>query len=137
MDCETFFQAVDETVGESAADPSRTTTAQQCVFECFHPRVVERLGTDGLATRFNRSGIVWAPTGRRLGVQIRVPAAQDAAVQDALEDAPLSFERTDHRGVSAPDGEMVSILHFSARTDGVSEPTVRETLRAVAAAFRV
>lgn len=52
----------------------------------------------------------------------------------ALASAPFEFERTDHRGVGAPDGEMVSILHYSLRTANVSREELDATLAAVAEA---
>jgi hypothetical protein len=109
----------------------------QCVVDFFHPRIVERLGSDGLAVRFNRSGVVWAPSGGHFGAELRVPAGHDEAVRAALADAPVPFERSDHRGVGAPDGELVTVLHYSGRASDVSVTCRDETLDAVAAALDV
>lgn len=135
MACESFFQTVADRLGSHATDPTETVVGDQCVVEFYHPRVVDRLGTDSLVTRFNRSGLVWAPRGDRLGVKIRVIDSHRDAVREALEAAPVSFEETDHRVVGAPDGEMVTILHYSVRTGPVSEVDLEATLDAVAAAL--
>lgn len=137
MDCASFFETVSERLGAHAEDPSETVVGDQCVVEFYHPRVVERLGTDSLVTRFNRSGLVWATRGDRLGVKIRVPDPHRDAVADALEAAPYPFEEIDHRVVGAPDGEMVTVLHYSVRTGPVSESDLVATLDAVAAALDV
>jgi hypothetical protein len=136
MDCAAFFAAAEETL-ESAEDPKETTVGGQCVYEFYHPRVVAALGTDGLATRFNRSGVVWAPPARRFAAEIRVPDTHDDAVAAALGAAPLPFERTDHRGVSGPDGDVVTVLHFTTRQMDVSDDTLAATLSAVAEALAV
>lgn len=137
MDCESFFEAVSAVLGSLAHDPSQTAVGDQCVVEFYHPRVVDRLGTDSLVTRFNRSGLVWAPRGERLGVKIRVTDPHRDAVVDALAAAPYPFEETDHRVVGAPDGEMVTMLHFSLRTGPVSRSAFEDTLDAIAAALAV
>jgi hypothetical protein len=137
MDCASFFETVADRLGSHAADPTETVVGDQCVVEFYHPRVVERLGTDSLVTRFNRSGLVWAPRGDRLGVKIRVTDPHRDAVTAALAAAPFSFEETDHRVVGAPDGEMVTILHYSVRTGPVSEADLHSTLDAVAAALAI
>lgn len=135
MDCESFFESVADRLGSHATDPTETVVGDQCVVEFYHPRVVDRLGTDSLVTRFNRSGLVWAPRGDRLGVKIRVTDPHRDAVIEALEAAPFPFEETDHRVVGAPDGEMVTILHYSVRTGPVSEADLQSTLDAVAVAL--
>jgi hypothetical protein len=137
MTCESFFAAVDRVLGDRYRAPSSTATGGQCVVDFFHPRIVERLGTDGLAVRFNRSGVVWAAAGRHVGAELRIPAAHDDAVRAALAPAPLPFERSDHRGVAAPDGEMVTVLHYTARAAGVSVADRDATLEAVGAALEV
>lgn len=137
MDCERFFEAVDAHFGDRAAEVGRTETAGQCVVDFFHPRIVGRFGTTGVQSQFNRSGVVWVPPVDRVRIQLRIPAAHDDAVTDALADAPLPFERTDHRGVSAPDGEMVTVLHYSADASDVSENALDATLAAVATALVV
>jgi|GEM_PF-6371712 len=137
MDCESFFETVTAALDSVAEDPSQTVVGDQCVVEFYHPRVVDRLGTDSLVTRFNRSGLVWAPRGERLGVKIRVTDLHRDAVVDALATAPYPFEETDHRVVGAPDGEMVTMLHFSLRTGPVSQSAFEETIEAIAAALAV
>lgn len=136
MDCEQFFAAVDAHL-DTAGGVSRTETGGQCVVDFFHPRIVDRFGTTGVQSQFNRSGVVWVPPVDRLGVQLRVPAAHEDAVEEALADAPLAFERIDHRGVSAPGGEMVTVLHYSAGASGVSGDTLDATVAAVGTALRV
>jgi hypothetical protein len=74
---------------------------------------------------------------RRLGVQLRVPDDRDGAVSTALGDAPLAFDRTDHRGVPGPAGDVVTIVHFGARGDDVDRESLVETLAAVGAALAV
>lgn len=106
MDCEAFFRAVERHLGGRYERPTRTTSGGQCVVDFFHPRIAERFGADGVGTQFNRSGVVWVPAADRLGVQLRAPAAHDGAVADALAVAPVAFDRTDHRGVPAPDGPL-------------------------------
>jgi hypothetical protein len=137
MDCEDFFDAVDRRLTGRYREPTRTTAGTQCVVDFFHPRIVARFGTDGLATRFNRSGVVWAPAGARLGVELRVPATHEAAVAAALADAPFAFDCTDHRGVTAPGGETVTVLHFTAREADVDRTARDATLDAVADALAV
>ena len=137
MDCAAFFEAVGTRLGDRYAEPTETTVGDQCVVEFYHPRVVERLGTDSLVGRFNRSGLVWAPRGDRLGVKLRVPDPHGGPVADALAVAPFPFEETDHRVVGAPDGEMVTVLHYSLRTGPVSEADLEATLDAVADALDV
>lgn len=137
MDCAAFFEAVEARLADGYEEPSETVVGDQCVVEFYHPRVVERLGTDSLVGRFNRSGLVWAPRGDRLGVKLRVPGSHGEAVADALAGAPFPFEETDHRVVGAPDGEMVTVLHFSVRTGPVSDAELEATLEAVAAALAV
>lgn len=137
MDCTAFFETATAELAELAGDPTRSTPGGQCVYEFYHPRIQERFGDQGLATSFNRSGVVWSPVGRQLGVKIRVPDAHGDAVADALADAPLEFEQTDHRGAAAPDGEMVTVLHFAARASDVSTDATAATLAAVAAALAV
>lgn len=137
MDCPEFFAVVEATLADRCERPTRSTPGDQCVFEFFHPRVADRLGTDGLATRFNRSGVVWAPRRDRLAVQVRVPAAHDDAVSTALAAAPFAVERTDHRRVSAPGGEVVAMLHYSIRASDVSPDAFDATLSAVAVALAV
>ncbi|MXR52819.1 hypothetical protein GRX03_14540 [Halovenus sp. WSH3] len=137
MDCAAFFEAAGGQLGETVAEPSQQTAGGQCVYEFYHPRVRDHLGTEGLATSFNRSGVVWVPTGRQFAVTLRVPERYGEAVEEALDPAPLAFERTDHRGVSAPDGEMLTVLHFSLRSGGVSEEDVRGTLSALGTAAAV
>jgi len=137
MDCARFFEAVDELVGDRLVRSRQTQTGGQCVVDFFHPSTAARLGDDSLVTAFNRSGIVWAPPARRLGVQLRVPAAHDEATTAALAAAPFAFDRTDHRGASAPDGEMVQLLHYAVREPDVDDADLRDTLRAVAAALDV
>jgi hypothetical protein len=136
MDCSDFFEAADAAL-TAAADPTRTETGGQCVYEFYHPRVVAALGTDGLAARFNRSGVVWAPPARRFAAELRVPDAHDDAVAAALSAAPLSFERTDHRGVSGPGGDVVTVLHFTTRAADVDADALDATLSAVADALAV
>lgn len=135
--CRTFFEMVETSLGGRYDRPTRREPGGQCVVDFFHPRAVERLGTEGLATRFNRSGLVWAPPADRLAVQLRVPAAHDEAVTAALADAPVAFERTDHRGVAASDGEVVTMLHYSVRTGPVARDDLVATLDAVGAALVV
>lgn len=137
MDCEAFFGAVEARLSGRCEEPTETPAGDQCIVEFYHPRVVERLGIDTLVGRFNRSGLVWAPRGDRLGVKLRVPDPHGETVADALVGAPLAFEETDHRVVGAPDGEMVTVLHFSMRTGPVSEADLEATLDAVAAALGV
>lgn len=136
MDCETFFATVDRHLADLYDRPSRTTTGGQCVVDFYHPRVVATFGTEGLVTRFNRSGIVWAPPDR-LRVQLRVPESHETAVADALAAGPFPAEVTDHRGASTPDGEMVTILHYAIREAGVSNEDLESTLDAVATALEV
>jgi hypothetical protein len=135
MDCSAFFETATDALGEAAVDPSRTSVGGQCVLEFYHPAVVSALGSDGLATSFNRSGVVWAPRGQQFAVQLRVPDTHDEAVREALASAPLSFDRTDHRGVSGPDGDLVTVLHFGLRTGEVDPVTVEATLAAVGEAL--
>lgn len=137
MDCKRFFAAVETHLGDRAGEGSRTETGGQCVVDFFHPRIVERFGTAGVQSQFNRSGVVWAPAVSRLGIQLRIPAEHDDAVGEALADAPLTFDRTDHRGVSAPEGEMVTVVHYSARASDVDGGTLDATLAAVAVALAV
>lgn len=137
MDCEPFFALATDLLGDAWVRPERSVAGGQCVVDFFHPRTVERLGEDGIVTAFNRSGVVWAPPARRLGVQLRVPAAHDDATTAALAAAPFAFDRTDHRGASAPDGEMVRLLHYAVREPDVDDDDLRDTLRAVAAALDV
>ena len=137
MDCATFFDLLDERLGDRHHEPSRTTVGDQCVVEFYHPRVVERLGTGSLVTRFNRSGVVWAPLADHLKVKLRVTDPHRDAVVEALDRAPFAFAETDHRVVGAPDGEMVTVLHYSMSTDGVSRAEVEATLDAVGAALAV
>jgi hypothetical protein len=137
MDCTLFFELVEELFGDALVRPRRTEAGGQCVVDFFHPLVAARLGDDSLVTAFNRSGVVWAPPARRLGVQLRIPDATETAVRAALEAAPFAAERTDHRGASAPDGEMVRLVHYSIRADGVADDDLRTTLAAVAAALDV
>lgn len=137
MDCPAFFEAVETRLSGRYEEPTETVVGDQCVVEFYHPRVVERLGTDSLVGRFNRSGLVWAPRGDRLGVKLRVPDPHGGAVADALAGAPFPFEETDHRVVGAPDGEMVTVLHYSLRTGPISREEFETTLDAVAAALEV
>lgn len=137
MDCAAFFEAARAELGEIVAEPGQQTVGQQCVYEFYHPRVREHLGTEGLATSFNRSGAVWMPTGRQFAATLRVPERYGEAVSEALSPAPLSFDQTDHRGVAAPDGEMLTMLHFSHRTGEVSGDDLRATLSALGTAVAV
>mgnify|MGYP000563184336 CR=1 FL=1 len=137
MDCDAFFDRVEDRLGGAVERSTRTRTSHQCVFDFFHPRTTERLGADGLVTAFNRSGVVWAPPARRLGVQLRVPAAVEESVARALAAAPFPAERTDHRGAAAPDGEMVSLVHFAVRASDVTDDQLTATLDAVADAVRI
>jgi hypothetical protein len=137
MDCPAFFEVATDELGARAAEVTRATVGGQCVFEFYHPAVVATLGTDGLATSFNRSGVVWVPAARRLGVQVRVPDDRDQAVSSVLRDAPLAFDRTDHRGVSGPDGDVVTIVHFAARVEAVDDDALRGTLATLGAALAV
>lgn len=137
MDCAAFFELVADRLGDHSVEPTRTATGGQCVVDFFHPRTEERLGTDGLATRFNRSGVVWVPDADRLGVRLRVPATHGDAIAEALAGAPFPFDRTDHRGVVTPDGEVVTVLHVSLRTDDVARGDLEATLDAVARALSV
>ena len=137
MDCQGFFEAVEERLSDRYADPTRTVVGDQCVVEFFHPRVVERLGADSLVTRFNRSGAVWAPRADHLKIKLRVTDPHRDAVVEALAAAPLAFDETDHRVVGAPDGEMVTVLHYGTSTDEVSRADLEGTLDAVAAALAV
>lgn len=137
MDCEAFLEAVEARLPDAAVDPTSTVVGDQCVVEFYHPRVVERLGDNSLVARFNRSGLVWVPRGARLGVKIRVTDPYRDAVAGALAAAPFAFEETDHRVVGAPDGEMVTMLHFSVRTGPVSTAELASTLDAVGAALTV
>jgi len=137
MDCEAFVGAVEARLPGSAGDPTSTVVGDQCVVEFYHPRVVERLGDGSLVARFNRSGLVWAPRGDRLGVKLRVTDPHGDAVADALAAAPFAFEETDHRVVGAPDGEMVTVLHFSLRTGPVRPAELEATLDAVGRALAV
>lgn len=136
VDCEAFFERVETHLGGRYERPDRTTSGGQCVVDFFHPRTLDAFG-DGLAGSFNRSGVVWVPAAARLGVQLRVPEAHGDAVAGALAGAPFAFDRTDHRGVSRPDGEMVTVLHFSTRASGASPAAVDRTLAAVGAALSV
>jgi hypothetical protein len=135
MDCTPFFELVDELVDDSLVRPRRTRTGGQCVVDFFHPSTAARLGDDSLVTAFNRSGIVWAPPARRVGVQLRVPEADEERVRAALERGPFPVDRTDHRGASAPDGEMVMLVHYAVRETDVDDDDLRATLAAVAAAL--
>ena len=137
MDCAAFFEAVDARLGEWAEAPNRTTVGEQCVVEFYHPRTVARLGDGSLVARFNRSGVVWAPRADHLKVKLRVPAAHRAGVVAALAAVPFPVDETDHRIVGAPDGEMVTVLHFSISTDGVTPDEVGTTLDALAAALAI
>ena len=137
MDCQGFFEAVETRLADRYEEPTRTVVGDQCVVEFFHPRVVERLGTGSLVTRFNRSGVVWAPRADHLKIKLRVTDPHRDAVVDALAVAPFSFDETDHRVVGAPDGEMVTILHYGVSTDGVSRAELEATLDAVAEALAV
>lgn len=137
MDCAPFYDLVEATLGDRLVRPRRTTSGGQCVVDFFHPRTAARLGDDSLVTAFNRSGVVWAPPARRLGVQLRVPEAHETAVLAALDDAPFPVDRTDHRGASAPDGEMVLLVHYAVREADVTDDQLRATLAAVAAALDV
>jgi hypothetical protein len=135
MNCAPFFGLVDDVLGERLVRPRRTETGGQCVVDFFHPRTAARLGDASLVTAFNRSGVVWAPPARRLGVQLRIPERDEKRVAEALDAAPYSAERTDHRGASAPDGEMVMLVHYSVRATDVTDEELRATLAAVAAAL--
>jgi hypothetical protein len=135
MDCTAFFGLVDEVVGDLLVRPRWTETGGQCVVDFFHPRTAARLGDDSLVTAFNRSGVVWAGPARRLGVQLRIPAADEKRVAPALAAAPFPAERTDRRGASAPDGEMVTLVHYSIRTADVTDGELRATLDAIGAAL--
>jgi len=137
MDCAAFFEAVDERLSGRYADPTQTVVGNQCIVEFYHPRVVERMGSDSLVTRFNRSGLVWAPGGDRLGVKLRVTDAYGEAVTEALAGSPFPFEESDHRVVSAPDGEMMTIVHYSLRTEVPTDADLTATLDAVADALAV
>ena len=137
MDCQGFFEAVEERLSGRYEDPTQAAVGNQCVVEFYHPRVVERMGTDSLVTRFNRSGLVWAPRADRLGVKLRVNDAHGEAVTDALAGSPFPFEESDHRVVSAPDGEMLTIVHYSLRTEIPSGDDLAATLDAVAGALAV
>ena len=137
MDCPAFFDAAEARLAERAVEPSRTAVGDQCVFEFYHPRVVERLGAGSLVTRFNRSGVVWAPRADHLKVKLRVTDPHRDAVVDALAASPFSFHETDHRVVGAPDGEMVTVLHYSMSTDGVSRADLDATIDALAGALAV
>lgn len=137
MDCAAFFEAVSERLSGRYEEPTETTVGDQCVVEFYHPRVIERLGADSLVARFNRSGLVWAPRGDRLGVKLRITDPHREAVVDALAGAPFPFEESDHRVVGAPDGEMVTILHYALRTGPVSRDDFEATLAAVADALAV
>jgi len=137
MDCAAFFEAVEGRLSAHAVDPGTTVVGDQCVVEFYHPRVVERLGADGLAARFNRSGVVWAPRADHLKVKLRIPDPHRDAVAEALSAAPFPFEETDRRVVVAPDGGTVTMLHYSVSTDGVSRSDLETTLDAVARALAV
>jgi hypothetical protein len=137
MNCDSTFETVEDHLGDLWVRPTTTTAHAQCVVDFFHPRTVERLGDDGVVTAFNRSGVVWAPPGRRLGIQLRVPDDFDAEVRSALDAAPFPVSKTDHRGASAPDGEMVSLLHYAIRATDVADEAFDATLAAVADALRV
>lgn len=135
MDCTPFFTLVEDTIGERLMRPRETKSGGQCVVDFFHPATAARLGDDSLVTAFNRSGIVWAPPARRLGVQLRVPEANEETVKAALAEGPFPADRTDHRGASAPDGEMVMLVHYAVRETDVSDADLEATLHAVAAAL--
>lgn len=137
MDCEAFFETVRARLSARYEDPTETAVGDQCVVEFYHPRVVERLGIDSLVTRFNRSGLVWAPRADRLGVKLRITDPHGEAVADALGAAPFPFEESDHRVVGAPDGEMVTVRHYSLRTGPVPRDDLVSTLDAVAEALAV
>jgi hypothetical protein len=137
MDCAPFYALVDDFLEAHLVRPRRTQAGNQCVVDFFHPATAARLGADSLVTAFNRSGIVWAPPARRLGVQLRVPEAEEARVRDALAASPFAADRTDHRGASAPDGEMVMLVHYAIRETDVDDDDLRAVLAAVAAALDV
>lgn len=137
MECEAFFAVVDDALGDRWVRPRRTAVSHQCVVDFFHPRTVAALGDDGVATAFNRSGCVWAPPARRLGVELRVPVEHDAAVRDALAAVPFPIDRTDHRGVTGPGGTTVSLVHYNVRATDVDDDALAATLRAVADALAV
>jgi len=137
MDCERFFRIVDAQFGAHYVEPIRTESGGQCVVDFFHPRVVDRFGTAGVGTQFNRSGVVWVSEAGRLAIQLRVPEESDDAVRAALADAPLAVERTDHRGVATPDGEIVTVVHYSVGVDGVTVEELETTLSTVAGALAV
>jgi len=137
MDCDAFFELVEERLSGGYEDPTRTVVGDQCVVEFYHPRVVERLGTHSLVTRFNRSGVVWAPRADHLKVKLRVPDPYGEAVVDALAAAPFPFSESDHRVVSATGGQMVTVLHYGMSTDEVAREDLDATLDAVAEALAV
>ncbi|WP_380675668.1 hypothetical protein [Salinigranum sp. GCM10025319] len=137
MNCEPFFELVDEILGDRLVRPRRTETGGQCVVDFFHPLTAARLGDDSLVTAFNRSGVVWAPPARRLGIQLRIPEEREDAVAAVLRESPFAVERTDHRGASAPDGEMVMLVHYSVRATDVNDQDLQATLSTVAAALDV
>lgn len=136
MDCQSFFATVEHYLGDRCERPTRLTPGRQCVYEFFHPRIPDALGTDGVAATFNRSGVVWAPPEDRLGVRLRVPESHGDAVSDALAGAPLSFERTDHRGVVRA-GEVVTVLHYAVSATDVSPEVLEATLSTLADALAV
>jgi hypothetical protein len=137
MDCPAFFDAVEERLSGRYEDPTQTAVGNQCVVEFYHPRIVERMGTNSLVTRFNRSGLVWAPRVDRVGARLRVTDEHGEAVTAALARSPFPFEESDHRVVSAPDGKMATILHYSLRTEVASRDDLEATLDAVADALAV
>lgn len=137
MDCAAFFAVTGDALGDDWVQPRTTETGRQCVVDFFHPRTLAALGADGVATAFNRSGVVWAAPASRLGVELRVPLEYDDAVASALAAAPFRTDRTDHRGVTGPDGTTVSLVHYRIRGTDVSDDDLDRTLAAVATALAV
>lgn len=136
MDCERFLALVDERLGD-APGAARKRVGDRCLVDFFHPLTHERLGEGVAVSAFYRSGVVWHPVGRLLAVELRVPAAADAAVDAALAAAPGDHERSAHRAATTAGGEVVSVVHHRLRCPDADEATVGAALDAVAAALDV
>ncbi|MFB6187033.1 MAG: hypothetical protein ABEI86_09240 [Halobacteriaceae archaeon] len=135
MECQEFFTKIENTIESQGIDTSRATPGTQCVFEFYHPKIVDIFGPDGLATQFNRSGIVWIPDDHQLSVQLRIPDEYGPTVSNALNEAPIEFNQTDHRGITTSDGNIVTILHFSGRAYNVKPTTLDSILTAISVAM--
>lgn len=135
MDAETFGALVDRHLVD-APGRTRERVGDRRLVDFFHPATRERLGEDVAVSGFYRSGVVWHPVGNLLAVELRVPAAVDDAVCEALAGVPGDYERNAHRAATTADGDVLRVVHHRIRCPDADEATVERTLAAVAAALR-